>query len=348
MVVSDLLRAAIVLVLPIAAVTNIVLVYPLIFLATTISVFFRPARVAILPGIVRKDELVTANSALWVGETFADVIGFPLAGLFVAALGTALPVAFWLDAATYVASAALLGTMIIRSPAEIAAEAALEDGAAAEPEPEAEVETGAGQGFVAELKAGYRFLRTEPVLFANTIQATVAQLTVGVVTSLIAVYAFTGFPDSGLDPTAIFPFIEASVGLGNLIGGFVIGLIAVRIAKGRTISIGYVATGVFTALLGLTGHLGLALGFAFGLGIANMLFVIPSQALFQERTPSALMGRVVGFRFALVFGSMSIAMAVGGVLAEVTSVGLVFVLFGLVSVGAGVAGLLTPVIRDAK
>ncbi len=49
MVVSDILRAAIVLILPVAAITNIVLVYPLIFLVTSISVFFRPARVAILP-----------------------------------------------------------------------------------------------------------------------------------------------------------------------------------------------------------------------------------------------------------------------------------------------------------
>ena len=278
----------------------------------------------------------------------ADVIGYPLAGLFVAAIGTALPVAFWLDAATYIASAALLGTMIIRSPAEIAAEAALDGEAVDEPPSEDEVETGVGEGFVAELKAGYRFLRTEPVLFANTIQATVAQLTVGVITALMAAYAFTGFATSGFDPRAIYPFIEASVGVGNLVGGFVIGLIAMRLAKGRTISIGYIATGLFTALLGLTGNLGLALGLGFGLGVANMLFVIPSQALFQERTPSVLMGRVVGFRFALVFGSMSVAMAVGGVLAQVTSVGLVFVLFGLVSLAAGIGGLLTPAIRDAK
>ena len=39
-----------------------------------------------------------------------------------------------------------------------------------------------------------------------------------------------------------------------------------------------------------------------------MVFVIPSQTLFQERTPPTLMGRVVGFRFALVFGSMTLAM----------------------------------------
>ncbi len=345
LIVSDLLRAAVVLLLPVAIVANVFLIYPFVFLLTTISIFFRPARVAILPGIVRRDELVTANSALWVGETMADVIGYPLAGLFILAIGSALPVAFWLDAATYIASAALLTTIVVRSPAEIAAEAGDEP----PPEDEAEgAETGAGEGFVAEMKAGYRFLRTEPTLYANTIQAAVAQLTVGVLTALMASYAFFGFQGSGFDPKAIYPFLEASVGVGNLIGGFVIGLIATRIAKGRMINVGYVLTGLMTAFLGLTGNLGLALGLSFGLGVANMIFIIPSQALFQERTPSALMGRVVGFRFALVFGSMAIAMAVGGILAELTSIGLVFVLFGLVSVGAGVGGFLVPALRDAE
>ena len=113
LIVSDLLRAALVLLLPVAAVTNLLLVYPLIFLITTISVFFRPARVAILPRIVREDELLTANSALWIGETVADIIGYPLAGLFVAFLGTPLPLAFWLDAGTYVASAALISTIVV-------------------------------------------------------------------------------------------------------------------------------------------------------------------------------------------------------------------------------------------
>ena len=91
LVVSDILRAAIVLVLPLAAVTNIILVYPLIFLVTSISVFFRPARVAILPRIVPERDLLSANSAMWVGETMADVIGYPLAGLFVALLAPPSP-----------------------------------------------------------------------------------------------------------------------------------------------------------------------------------------------------------------------------------------------------------------
>jgi hypothetical protein len=56
--------------------------------------------------------------------------------------------------------------------------------------------------------------------------------------------------------------------------------------------------GFLILLLSLSGNLALVLGFAFGSGIANMVFVIPSQTLFQERTPPELMGRVVAFRFA--------------------------------------------------
>ena len=117
LVVSDILRAAVILLIPLAAVTNILLVYPLSFLVTAISVFFRPARIAILPQIVEDDELITANAALWLGETIADVVGYALAGLLVAGLATALPLAFWLDSATYLASAILLGTLVVR-PAE--------------------------------------------------------------------------------------------------------------------------------------------------------------------------------------------------------------------------------------
>jgi len=46
---ARLLRAAIILIIPIAAVTNILIVYPLVFAITSISIFFRPARVAALP-----------------------------------------------------------------------------------------------------------------------------------------------------------------------------------------------------------------------------------------------------------------------------------------------------------
>ena len=202
-------------------------------------------------------------------------------------------------------------------------------------------------GFLGELKAGWRFLRGEPVLLANTLQAAVAQLTVGVLLALTPVYAEEVFGGGQPGWQAVYAFIETGVGAGNLLGGFLIGLVGMRFAKGQMVIAGYTFFGLAIAFLALSGNLGLAIGFAFGSGIANMLFVIPSQTLFQERTPPELMGRVVGFRFALVFGAMTLAMALGGVLAELIGVTVVLAAFGLVTMATGLVGLFVPAVRDA-
>ena len=330
MVVSDILRAAIVLVLPVAAVTNIVLVYPLIFLVTSISVFFRPARVAILPQIVPERDLLSANSALWVGETIADVIGYPLAGIFVALLGTAVPIAFWFDSATYLASAGLLATIVVQARSR-----------------SAEDEASQGEGFLAEMKAGWDFLRRETVLLANTLQGAVGQFSVGIAIALTPSFVKLTYSSTQFGWQGAYGFLETGLGIGNLVGGFVIGLIGARFAKGRMVIAGYAAWGFLIFLFALVDNLPLAMGLAIGQGVANMVFIIPSQTLFQERTPPALMGRVVGFRFALVFGSMTLAMAIGSVFGELFGPAVVIAAFGLVTAAAGLAGLLIPAVRDA-
>ena len=202
-------------------------------------------------------------------------------------------------------------------------------------------------GFFGEMKAGWTFLRHETVLLANTLQATVGQFTIGILIALTVIYASEVFGSEPVGPTAVWGFIETAIGLGNLVGGFIIGLIGARLAKGRMVIVGYAMWGLFVFLFAITDHLWLALGFSFGQGITNMIFVIPSQTLFQQRTPAELMGRVVGFRFSLVFGSMAIAMGVGGLLAQVLPVTTVIATFGLITMGAGLAGLLVPAVRDA-
>ena len=390
MIVSDLLRAALVLLVPIAAITNLALIYPMVFLITSISIFFRPARTAVVPRIVADDELLTANSATWVAETLADVIGYPLAGLFVAFLGRALPLAFWLDAATYVASAILIGTMVVppvrrRAAARKGADAgaaelvAIEtarpiEGLAASESPAPVYEStapasaqqisesapvdGAQLGTVAAIKVafaefqrefleGYRFLRGESVLLANTLQATVGQFTAGVLLALTPFYAQEVINRGSLGATAAYAFLETAIGVGNLIGGFVIGLVGVRFARGRMVIAGYALWGLCTIGLAFAGNLPLALGLMFGSGVANMIYVIPSQTLFQERTPPDLIGRVVGFRFSLVFGSMTLAMGLSGLMAQQFGVAPVIGVFGAVTLCAGLAGLLVPAVRDA-
>jgi DHA3 family macrolide efflux protein-like MFS transporter len=341
MIVSDLLRAGLVMLIPLAVVTNLALAYPLVFLITTVSIFFRPAKGAILPRIVGQDDLIPANSALWVGETFADIFGYAVAGLFVALLGSQLPLAFWVDSVTYIASAVLIASISVAPVARVAKEK--------------------GQGLIGsfralggEIREGWRFLRGEAVLLANTLQATAGQAMLGVLLALTPIYAGTLIDTTGLTEEAAkrmsieaYGFLEAAIGAGNLIGGFIIGLIGSRLALGKMVIVGYVATGGMVAALALAGNLPAALAIMFGVGVANLAFVIPSQTLFQRRTPPEMMGRVLSLRYSLVVGTATLATGVGGVLGELFGAAVVIGVFGLVTVAAGLAGLFVPAVRDA-
>jgi DHA3 family macrolide efflux protein-like MFS transporter len=350
LVVSDILRAALVLLVPVAVLIDVWLAYPLVFLITTVSIFFRPARIAILPRLVPTEDLLSANSALWVGETVADVVNYPIAGLFVVFLASSLPIAFWIDAATYLASAALLATIVVppllrraRPEDELAEDGTLrERGDAQAPEGIAAPAT-----IIGDLKAGWAFLRHETVLLANTLQGTAGQFAVGIVTVASLVLAQQITPETGSAYRGTWAFMETAIGLGNLVGGFALGLVASRVHKGMLVIAAYTGFGVLVFLLGVISSIPLVLGILFGIGIANMAFVIPSQTLFQERTPPELMGRVVSFRFALVFGGMSVAMGIGGLFVGAYGPGPVIAAAGTISIAAGLAGLGVRAVREA-
>src|SRR5256714_4000266 len=194
LVVSDLLRAALVFAVPVAAVTNLVLVYPLTFLIACISVFFRPARVAVMPRIVDAVDLTPANSLSWLAETLADIVGVPLAGLFVVFLADALPLAFWIDGATYVASAALLWTIVV-------------------PPLPATAREDTRRAFGTELREGWRFLRHETVLLANTLQGVAGQFALGIFTVLMPIYVTQTLGATTTQYPAYFGFLLFGIGI---------------------------------------------------------------------------------------------------------------------------------------
>ncbi len=334
LIASDLIRAVLVLIIPFAAMTNVVLVYPLVFLITTVSLFFRPAKTAMLPRIVKEDDVMAASSATWTADTLADIVGFPLAGLFIAFLGTGatdLELAFFADSATYVLSALLIAGIAV---APLVRDRAPRVG-------------NAFAKFGHELAEGWQFLRGKPALIQNTLISAVAQMTVGVTLALTVVYARDVLDGTLIPYPQNFAAIETAIGVGNLVGGLAVGALGARLRKGWLVVGGFVAMGLATIVLGLTGNVAIALVAAAAMGIANLIFIIPTQTIFIEITPIELMGRVVAFRGSLVFGAMTLAMAISGILAESVSSGLVIAAFGVLTVLGGLIGALLPAVRDA-
>jgi ENTS family enterobactin (siderophore) exporter len=161
------------------------------------------------------------------------------------------------------------------------------------------------------------------------------------------IYADNSIDRGAFSKEEAYGFLEGAIGAGNLIGGFLIGLVGARLALGRMVIVGYAVTGAMVALLALAGNLPLAIGLAFGTGVGNLAFVIPSQTLFQRRVPPELMGRVLSLRFSVVGGAMALAMGLGGILGDAFGAGPVLGVFGLATVAAGLAGFLVPAVRDA-
>jgi MFS family permease len=358
MVGSDLIRALIVGIIPVASGLHVGLVVALVFLLAAVSSFFRPARAAALPRVVPEEDLLTANSAMWVADTASDLVGYGLGGLFVAFLGSSLALAFWLDGASYLASAALVAAIaippLVRIGAGAGAAAAAGAGAAARAG-----DTSAGQAvsaesatgsvpasLIADLRDGWRFLRAETVLFATTVQAAVAEFGIGALTALSPLLIASLALGSTDAPTA-YGLFEMAMGGGLVVGGIVLGGMATRISKGPSIIAAFTALGVAMVALAATQNLPLALILAVAVGLANVTFVVPSQTLFQQRTPDEMLGRVVAIRLAVVNGVLALAMVSSGALAQLVGLRPVIAACGILTVAAGLAGLLVRPIRRA-
>ncbi|MBG6185329.1 MFS family permease [Arthrobacter sp. CAN_A214] len=105
MIAADLIRAGLAFALPFVD-GDVFNVYLIAVGLSAAAVFFNPAAQSVLPSIVRERDLVAANSGLWTAAVISQVVLAPLAGVVVAVFG--YDWAFWINSASYLASAAAL------------------------------------------------------------------------------------------------------------------------------------------------------------------------------------------------------------------------------------------------
>jgi MFS family permease len=329
MIVCDLVRAGLVLLVPLAINVHIGLVYLIALAVATVGLLFRPAKTAIVPRIVDEERLVTANSASSINETLADLIGYPVAAAIVAGLAGLIGAAFVLDSATYLVSGILIWGMVV-------------------PRDELSTEPFSVRAILREMAEGWRFLTHRAELLANTAVSTVAQLAFGAEIVCSLIYAKDVLDQSFLPFPENYGWLMASLGLGSVVGGVAIGWFASNLPKGPMTIAGFIGLGLAMVGAGLTRSPQVAIALFFAMGFANMLYLVPTITLFQELTPQRLFGRVVSSRQALTFGAMAISMGAAGYLAGVVGAATVLMLGGGLIALAGVGGLLVPAMRGAR
>ena len=331
MITCDILRAILLLAVPFVIEINVGLVYVMAFLIATVTLLFRPAKTAVIPAVVEERDLVTANSASSVADTAADLVGLPMAGIIVATLSGSLELAFVLGSVTYLISAVLIFAMKV---------------------PPQDLLTSPFRPGVVwkEIVEGWRFLRRQAELFSNTIVSTVAQLAVGaeIVASVPYVHGVLDRTMGLEDPEQIYAFLLTAVALGSVLGGLAVGAIGERIPKGPMIIAGFIGMGLSLVGAGFVTSPYVAIGLFFFTGLFNMLFIIPTITMFQQRTPQPLMGRVVSSRQALVFGAIALSMGLSGWLSDVIGPEMVLMAAGAICALSGAGAILVPAMRNAR
>ena len=320
MIATDLIRAAAVGVIPFALATGapIWVVYGLVIVAALCSTVFNPARLAIVPDLVPPGRLGASNALVFASDRTVEIVGVLIAGAIVAVLGAG---AFYVDAATFIVSAALLALIPRREPPARALSWAR---------------------VLSDTADGLRTLRDVAVLRANTIFSLAAQLSLPVMNGLTPVLIFREY---GLGAEA-FAATEAAMAAGAVAAGVAYPLVFRGVRKGLLVVVGFGAYGAIAMLIAASPGLMPTLALFALLGLANVMFFVSNVTLAQEVTPPALRARVFGARTALLHLTWLPMIVLTGGLAEAIPVQTLFAAAGALTLLVALVGLFSRSVRD--
>ncbi len=286
--------------------------------------FFNPAFEAIVPSLVRAEELAAATALdQFVRPLALQILGPALGGVLVALSGTG--VAFLVDAATFLVSVCTLLAM---------------RGAGAGKAPARSARAALG-----EIAEGFRFVRANPWLWGTLSAASLSLLAFfGPVQVLLPYLVKNELHGGG----GMFGAIRAAAGLGSIVTAFVI---AQSGLPRRCVTFMFAAWAAESLLL---------IGFAVASGA--WIFAVISLAsgafaaagnivwgtLMKTLVPNELLGRVSSFDWLVSIGLIPLSFAITGPLAQALGVRTTLLAAGGLSAAAMIAFLAVPGLRDPE
>jgi len=315
LVISDLLRAAFVLLLLLVQrADQLWILYLTGFLVSTASVFFNPARNALIPNIVSENMLLTANAMIQLTQVIAIVFGSAVAGLTVAGLG--FEFAFLFDSLTFFLSAVAITSIQISCSTAYPKKA----------DPRAIRE---------QLIEGLRFIKADNVILIILVITAIATLSLVAVTILAVAYLdrVLGVGAEGLG------LLNSVEGLGMVMGGIFIGRYA-SLAQSRQIaSVGMIILGVTIISFALTPSFTLVLLGATIIGVCIVSARSSLATLTQALVSDDKRGRVESAVATVISITTMAAMILAGVLGDLIGIRGVFIAAGMLTLAAGITAM---------
>jgi MFS family permease len=332
---------------------NFALLLLLNIFISTVTVFFAPAEAAMIPEVVRREHLLSANGIFTLTLNAAFAVGFALLGPLV--INIAGPQAVIAVVAGLYFLAAVFCFTLPASPPPVRATT---DG-----DTVGETQR-AMESTVAQLREGIGFIRLHRSIGWSL-------LYLGITASLVGVLGVLG-PDFAEKALGLRPKDTAIIIL-PLGGGIVMGILLLNsygkfLPRRRVIEGGLIVLGIMLALLSvagpvsqllqradrvsdlldlsaLTSLLAVVVFIAFSAGIAYAAVAIPSQTQLQEDLPEDVRGRVFGILNMLVSVSSFLPIIIVGPISDFIGTAAVMLIVAIAVLLVGIASVL---VRGAR
>lgn len=292
MVVADLLRAGLVFNMALIVTRlqhwlmpqgmgDYAIVLPLLVIGT-LAAFFSPARQAMLPTLIRDDQLVRANALISALGTIGTIISAVLGGWLVDSVGPEWN--YHINAGTFVLSAIFVGGIAMSRSRQ--------------------VERPKLDGVWQPLKQGFRYVRTHrrvlDMILLGTVFWAAAGAVISVVPAIVKVYFGESYTAAGT--------FRGIMGIGLATGAAVMTILGPTLPLQLAVLIPLAAACGWLVLLNLAHslHLGTFLTGAclFGIGGAGAALLVTIMATVQRFVPDSRRGRVFGVSDTLTMGAM--------------------------------------------
>jgi len=272
MIASDVMRAAVLVSIPIAAAFDALTLpqlYAVSFVASALTMLFNVAQISILPALVSRDDLLEANSKTSATQSISEIGAFGIGGWLVQLLSG--PGAILIDAVSFLASAVLLRSVAVNETAPA---------------------TEARSAMRRETVAGLSYVWHQPLLRATALASMALWFGLGIFGTIISLFALRelGFEAGPL--ATIF----AVGGVSSLLGSVVVRPVTRALGVGLAMIAGLLVAGLL--LLPLVAAQGHGAWAAICLLVQQMgdgavlVFLINEVSLRQAIVAPGLMGRV--------------------------------------------------------
>jgi len=314
MLIADLIRAALVIAIPFLVPYNIVFLYVIVLLTSSVGQFFEPAQSSVLPEIALDEELAAANSLMAISSFGATAVGFAAAGLLSQG---AIEYVFFIDAFTFLFSAGCI--FFTRIPT-------------IKPEDDTSVST-----VFRNLRSGIGFLFDSPILRSSFIILPLMGISFGLSNSLLLPFATSVLGATEFE----YGIQEALTSIGFVAGSLVMARVADRLPAGQWLTLSFVGMGLAMAVYSQLSSIQFAFALVTLSGFMNAPSVVARQLVLQRNTPREMRGRVASVFYVTRDVAFLIGMALTG-LADFVGIRELFLFAALLVLVPGNLALFLP------